>query len=140
MVSILRARSCYFGGFSCVFDAFFRRLSGRAFGRLLDPPCVKMEVSEGGPDMRLDHAWQCLVKVGRFRKKSPPRRLQEPILAIFGTILASIWLPCWLHLPFLLPSNFACRFCSGISELSCSMVGARRWPAEHMLTQAELGM
>ncbi len=38
--------------------------------------------SPGRPDMRLDHAGLCFVKVGRFCKKSSPRHLREVVLTI----------------------------------------------------------
>ena len=38
--------------------------------------------------MRLDHAWQCLVKVDRFRKKSPLGRLREATLTILKNDVA----------------------------------------------------
>ncbi len=86
----------------------------RSFWVTFGPKGAKMELSGGGADMRLDHAWQCLVKVDRFRKKSPPRRLREAILAIWEPF----WLPFGLHFgsicppfcPPILHAVFQCHF------------------------------
>ncbi len=100
----------------------------------------------GGPDMRLDHAWQCLVKVGRFGKKSPPRRLWETI----WVILERFVFPFGFHFaPFAL--HFALQFCmpflSAIPELRGAIPGlwgqgSAAWAEalEHTVALAELGM